>query len=102
MRIVLFSPVFLRPTETFIYDAATELVASGAQLMAVAANRDSEAQFPFDDVEIIPRVGKNIAYRAALKPIRLISHNLADCMIETNQQKRFHQVIRFCPERPFL
>ena len=70
MRIVLFSPVFLRPTETFIYDAANALVVSGMDVMALAEKRDSESQFPFDDVKIIPRLSTNIVHRVLLTFVR--------------------------------
>ena len=67
--------------------------------MALAEKRDSESQFPFDDVKIIPRLSTNIVHRVLLTFVRLLSKSFANKLIEINQQKRFYNIIsRFNPD----
>lgn len=54
MRIIVYAPVFVRPTETFIYDVTTELVASGNIVSVIAESRESIAAHPFSPVNIVP------------------------------------------------
>jgi colanic acid/amylovoran biosynthesis glycosyltransferase len=55
MRLVLFCPVFVRPSETFIFDLATELDADGVDVSVIAADRQLVEERPFDTVTIVPR-----------------------------------------------
>ena len=83
MRIVLFSPVFVRPTETFIYDSAIELSASGAEVLAVAENRQSEREYPFKNVSILPRNSDQLINKLFVKTVNLVSQkkaaNITNC-----------------------
>lgn len=65
MRIAIYAPVFVRPTETFIYDATIELAKHCKKVAVVAAARDSKKDRPFPSVEIVPLPGRR-------DPLRLL------------------------------
>ena len=72
MHIAIYAPVFVRPTETFIYNAAIELAASGVRVSVIAASRDTVDQCPFEPIYIVPRPGRfdlRRLLRRVLRPI---------------------------------
>ena len=93
MRIVLFSPVFVRPTETFIYDSAIELSASGAEVLAVAENRQTEREYPFKNVSILPRNSDQLVNKLFVKTVNLVSPKKAANIIAKNHTYRLSKVI---------
>ncbi len=55
MRLAIFAPVFVRPTETFIYDAAAGLAEGGLDPVVVTLERGSAEERPWDNlVEVAP------------------------------------------------
>lgn len=54
MRIVQFSESFSPASETFIYDAVSELVASGVDCRVLTLNRRDPVGRPFDEVHEVP------------------------------------------------
>lgn len=58
MHIAVYSPVFVRPTETFVYDTTTALAASGVRVSVLAAAREMADQRPFQPVYLVPSPGK--------------------------------------------
>lgn len=72
MHIAIYAPVFVRPTETFIYNAATGLAASGLKVSVLAAARDTVDQCPFEPVYIVPRPGRFNPLRLARRVLRPI------------------------------
>ena len=70
MHIAIYSPVFVRPTETFIYNAATGLVASGMRVSAIAESRDTADQCPFEPVYVVPMPGRFNPYRLIRRSLR--------------------------------
>jgi len=52
LHIALYAPTFVRPSETFIYDAATELAKLGNRVTIVTANRMLADEYPFPSVEV--------------------------------------------------
>ena len=73
MHTAIYAPVFVRPTETFIYNAATGLAAhDDVRVSVIAAARDTLDQCPFEPVHIVPRPGRfdpNRLLRRALRPL---------------------------------
>jgi colanic acid/amylovoran biosynthesis glycosyltransferase len=72
MRIAVYADVFVRPTETFIYDTAKALVAAGQTVLVIATQRLDEAGRPFDPVVVVPPPGRWHPYhvvRRALRPV---------------------------------
>lgn len=73
MHTAIYAPVFVRPTETFIYNAATGLAAhKDMQVSVIAAARDTAQACPFEPVFIVPRPGRfdpRRLLRRAFRPI---------------------------------
>lgn len=57
MRLAIYAPVFVRPTETFIYDATIELARHFEPVSVIAASRDSADERPFPNVHVIAAPG---------------------------------------------
>lgn len=55
MRLLLYCPVFVRPSETFIYDLATELPSRGIEVFVITPRRDLAEERPFDQVSVVPK-----------------------------------------------
>lgn len=58
MHIAIYAPIFVRPTETFIYNATQTLVKAGITVSVLAACRQTEDQCPFEPVRIVPEPGR--------------------------------------------
>lgn len=63
MRLAIFAPVFVRPTETFIYDAAAGLAAGGLDPVVVTLERGCEAERPWDRITVVAPEGPRGASR---------------------------------------
>ena len=73
MRIAVYAEVFVRPTETFIYETTTGLVASGHDVVVVADTRASAEDRPFEPVTLVSPPGRwapNHLLRRVLRPLR--------------------------------
>ena len=73
MRIAVYAEVFVRPTETFIYETTTGLVASGHDVVVVADTRASAEDRPFEPVTLVSPPGRwapNRLLRRVLRPLR--------------------------------
>lgn len=46
MRVAIFAPVFVRPTETFIFDTAVSLLDGGADVTVLTLRREGSRPFP--------------------------------------------------------
>ena len=72
MRLTVYAPVFVRPTETFIYDATTELAASDIDVTVIAGERQLAAERPFSPT-LVARLPTRWNYarliRRLLRPI---------------------------------
>ena len=73
MHIAIYAPVFVRPTETFIYNTTTELVASGARVSVITASRRTVDQCPFEPAYVIPRPGRFNPHRLLRRLLRQIA-----------------------------
>jgi len=58
MRLLLYAPVFVRPSETFIYDLATELASAGVDVSVVTSRRELAEECPFEPVTVVPKPGR--------------------------------------------
>ena len=58
MRIAIFAPVFVRPTETFIYDATRELIAAGNDVEIIAEECPLEPNDRPAAVHVVPPPGR--------------------------------------------
>ena len=73
MRLLLYCPVFVRPSETFIYDLATELDSSGVDVSVIAARRQLVSERPFEPVSIVPTPGRWSRDRLARRALGLLT-----------------------------
>ena len=99
MRIAIFAPVFVRPTETFIYDATKELAGSGANIVVVAEARQGADERPFDPICVVPRTARTNWQRIFRRLRRRIIRQPADDTIDVIQQARIRvEFTRFEPD----
>ncbi len=63
MRLAIFAPVFVRPTETFIYDAAVGLAESGLDPTVVTLERSSAQERPWQRLVEVDPAGSLGAHR---------------------------------------
>ena len=98
MQTLVFAPVFVRPTETFIYDATCELAAGGMAVRVLTETRDSEADKPFQNVQVVPRFSVATKDRWIRGALRMFSRSRADRYTDQLLCGRFVEILE--AERP--
>lgn len=95
MRVAIFAPSFVRPSETFIYDAACELAAAGVDVHVIAGRREMEQERPFPDVRLAPdaRRGDLVRLFRRLLPLRLVGED-EPFAVQAGRIRRHLQAIR--------
>ena len=99
MRIAIFAPVFVRPTETFIYDMASELASSDFDVEVVTAVRSLEVERPFDRVHVVPVPGRWSPRRLILRALRPVLRSpLAGDRTTLHQERLRRTLARLRPD----
>ena len=70
MRIAVYADVFVRPTETFIYETTTALAAAGHEVTVFAKERQSAEDRPFPAIDVVPFPWRWHPYRMVRRALR--------------------------------
>jgi colanic acid/amylovoran biosynthesis glycosyltransferase len=70
MRIAVYADVFVRPTETFIYETTRALAASGHEVRVLTRQRLGSTDRPFEPVQVVPTPGRWNARRVLRRVMR--------------------------------
>lgn len=70
MRIAVYADLFVRPTETFIYETTRELAQAGHEVLVIARQRLGATDRPFEPVQVVTAPGRWHAQRMLRRALR--------------------------------
>ena len=97
MRIAVYADVFVRPTETFIYETTTALAAAGHDVTVFAKERQSAEDRPFPAIDVVPFPGRWHPYRMLRRALRPVLGSPDGGMFGAIYARRLTSAIRAAP-----